>query len=175
VSAQAYLKEAGVALILIWSANFAVAQVLASAAAGRCIVGSGKKGDSGESGELDCSIEKLDVQLPPRPRGLHSSNFRLNVSALCEIGGAFRIFVWGVLDGSGGMKGSLGCILCQKRLRLSRKMDECKPLPPRPPLFKALHSSTFRLRTTERKRRFRVYKEAPGFRPRPRQNYTLSF
>ena len=27
------------------------------------------------------------------------------------------------------MRECLGCILCQKRLRLSRKVDECKPLP----------------------------------------------
>ena len=31
---------------------------------------------------------------------------------------------------SGGVK---GCILCQKRLRLSREVDECKPLPGAPP------------------------------------------
>jgi hypothetical protein len=29
-----------------------------------------------------------------------------------------------------GMRGDVGCILCQKRLRLSRKVDECKPLFP---------------------------------------------
>ena len=52
-------------------------------------------------------------------RGLHSSTFRLNVSAFCGIRGA----CWGCLGGdqdvSGGMRGCLGCILCQKRLRLS--------------------------------------------------------
>ena len=26
-------------------------------------------------------------------------------------------------------RGCLGCILCQKRLRLSRKVEECEPLP----------------------------------------------
>ena len=37
-----------------------------------------------------------------RPRGLHSSIFRLNVSALCGIGGAF----WACLEGvSGGVRG----------------------------------------------------------------------
>jgi len=30
---------------------------------------------------------------------------------------------------SGVSRGCLGCILCQKRLRLSWKVDECKPLP----------------------------------------------
>ena len=29
---------------------------------------------------------------------------------------------------SGGSRGCLLCILCQKRLRLSLKVDECKPL-----------------------------------------------
>jgi len=29
----------------------------------------------------------------------------------------------------GDVRGILGCILCQKRLRLSGKVDECKPLP----------------------------------------------
>jgi hypothetical protein len=28
-----------------------------------------------------------------------------------------------------GMRGSVGCILCQKWLRLTGKVDECKPLP----------------------------------------------
>jgi len=27
------------------------------------------------------------------------------------------------------LRGCLGCVLCQKRLRLSWKLDECKPLP----------------------------------------------
>jgi len=30
---------------------------------------------------------------------------------------------------SGCSRGCLGCILCQKALKLSRKVDECKPLP----------------------------------------------
>jgi len=29
----------------------------------------------------------------------------------------------------GGIRGCLGCIWCQKRLRLSSEVDECKPLP----------------------------------------------
>ena len=29
----------------------------------------------------------------------------------------------------GGIRGCLGCILCQERLRSSSKVDECKPLP----------------------------------------------
>ena len=34
----------------------------------------------------------------------------------------------GCLGGVRGYEGCLGCILCQKRLRLSWKLDECKPL-----------------------------------------------
>jgi hypothetical protein len=45
-------------------------------------------------------------------RGLHSSTFRLNVSAFRGIGGASRGCV-------GGVKGLLGCVLRQKRLKLS--------------------------------------------------------
>jgi formyltetrahydrofolate synthetase len=52
-------------------------------------------------------------------RGLHSSTFWLNVSAFCEIGGAF----WGcsrsVYGGFRGIRGCIGSVLCQKRLRLS--------------------------------------------------------
>jgi hypothetical protein len=50
-------------------------------------------------------------------RGLHSStvSFWLNLSAFCGIQGAFR----GIYEVSRGIRGCLGCILCQKRLRLS--------------------------------------------------------
>jgi len=41
-------------------------------------------------------------------RGLHSSTFRLNVSALCGIGGAFR----GYLGGVYGVSGSVWGIFC---------------------------------------------------------------
>jgi len=52
-------------------------------------------------------------------RGLHSSTFRLNLSALCGIGGASEGclgVVQGVLE---GIRGHEGRILCEKRLRLS--------------------------------------------------------
>ena len=52
-------------------------------------------------------------------RGLHSSTFRLNVSAFCGKGGAFMDRLGGVSEVSGDIRGYLGCILCQKRLRLS--------------------------------------------------------
>jgi hypothetical protein len=52
-------------------------------------------------------------------RGLHSSTFRLNVSAFCGIGG----YIYGLFRrGPGGVResrGCRGCILCQKRLKLS--------------------------------------------------------
>jgi len=31
------------------------------------------------------------------------------------------------------MRGCIGCVWCQKRLKLSSKVDEYKPLPPPPP------------------------------------------
>ena len=52
-------------------------------------------------------------------RGLHSSTFRLNVSAFCGIGGAFKGCLGGVQEVLGGIRGCSGCILCQERLRLS--------------------------------------------------------
>jgi len=59
----------------------------------------------------------------PRNRGLQSSTFRLNVSAFCGIGGAFRGRLEGVYEVLVGVRGCLewvsGCILYQKRLRLS--------------------------------------------------------
>jgi hypothetical protein len=66
-------------------------------------------------------------QRPPRPRrqrrpqtrGLHSSTFQLNISAFCGIGGALRGCLASFQEVAGGMRRWLGCILCQKRLRLS--------------------------------------------------------
>ena len=59
----------------------------------------------------------------PRARGLHSSTFQLNGSAFCGMGGAFKDLLKGCLGGVcevlGGIRRWLGCILCQKRLRLS--------------------------------------------------------
>jgi len=54
-----------------------------------------------------------------RSRGSHSSTFRLNVSAFYGTGGAFRDCLGGFKGVSGGIMGYYGCILCQKRLRLS--------------------------------------------------------
>jgi len=51
-------------------------------------------------------------------RGLHSSTFRLTVSALCGTGGAFRGCL-GCLWGVRGYLGCLRCILCRTRLKLS--------------------------------------------------------
>ena len=39
-------------------------------------------------------------------------------------------YIYGLCRGFvGGIRGCLGCILCQKRLRLSREVDESKALP----------------------------------------------
>jgi hypothetical protein len=88
----------------------------------------------------------------PQCRGLHSSNFQLNISAFCGVGGAYVV--------SGDIRGGLGCICFQKRLRLSWEVDECKPLPQclrtwrrthnarashAQPCTRGLRSSTFRL------------------------------
>jgi hypothetical protein len=52
-------------------------------------------------------------------RGLHSSTFRLNVSAFCGIGGAIRGYRGIVRGALGVMMGFSGGIWCQKQLRLS--------------------------------------------------------
>jgi len=43
-------------------------------------------------------------------RGLHSSTFELNVSALYGTGGVFRGHSGGVYEVSGGVGGTLGCV-----------------------------------------------------------------
>jgi hypothetical protein len=49
--------------------------------------------------------------LPPG-RGLHSSTFRLNVSAFCGLGGACRGCIRGLQEVSRDSRGCLGCVLC---------------------------------------------------------------
>jgi hypothetical protein len=61
----------------------------------------------------------VDKQRNMGGRGLHSSTFRLNVSAFCGMGGAFRGCLGGEWEVLGVRCGCLGCILCQKRLGLS--------------------------------------------------------
>ena len=60
---------------------------------------------------------------PPSSRGLHSSAFRLNLSAFCGIEGGVRGCLGGVRASVkgffGGIRGRLRYVLCQKRLRLS--------------------------------------------------------
>ena len=65
--------------------------------------------------------------------GLTLVNFRLNVSDLYGIGGAIMGCLRGAQGVFRGMRRCLRCVLCQKRLRLSCKVDESKPLPPSPP------------------------------------------
>ena len=55
----------------------------------------------------------------PSSRDLHSSTFRLNVSAFCGKGAAIRGGLEAVYGVVGGISGCLGHLLCQKRLRLS--------------------------------------------------------
>ena len=77
----------------------------------------------------ECKPLPLTGEQRPRGRALHSFAFRLNVSAFCGIGGAIRGYQ-GIVQGVLGVTMKcVGCILCQKRLRLSWKVDECKPLP----------------------------------------------
>ena len=45
---------------------------------------------------LQMLAEEMPTQLVVHGRGLHSSTFQLNVSAVCGIGGAFRKCVGGV-------------------------------------------------------------------------------
>jgi hypothetical protein len=52
-------------------------------------------------------------------RGSHSPTFRLNVSAFCGKGGALGGCLGGVQGVSGVIRAWLGCVLYQKRLRLS--------------------------------------------------------
>ena len=72
------------------------------------------------------AVKELDVRVAGR--GLHSSTFWLNVSAFCGIGGASRGCFEGIEEVSGVTRGCVGCVLCQKWLRLSSKVAECKPL-----------------------------------------------
>jgi len=64
------------------------------------------------------TTRRRSALIMPPTRGLHSSTFRLNLSAFCGIGivqGVFARFQ-GVLTSPGGCS---GCVLRQKRLRLS--------------------------------------------------------
>jgi len=51
--------------------------------------------------------------------GLHSTTFWLNVSTFRGLGVAFRGYSEDVQEVTGGSGGSLGCISCQKGLKLS--------------------------------------------------------
>jgi len=72
------------------------------------------RSSSSASGFFFCGMRE-----DPVLRGLHSSTFWLNLSAFCGIGGACRGGLGGVQEMLGGIRGCAGCILCQKRLRLS--------------------------------------------------------
>jgi len=68
--------------------------------------------------------------VPPPTRGLHSSTFQLNLSALYGIGGARGDCLARIKGVSGGAWGVKGVFVCQIRLKLSWEVNECKPLPP---------------------------------------------
>ena len=79
--------------------------------------------------EEDTSAQRQRAEcLPLHVRQGHTL-VHFSVSAFCGIGVACRGCLGGAYEVSGGSRGCLLCILCQKRLRLSLKVDECKPLP----------------------------------------------
>ena len=89
----------------------------------------------------------------PTARGLHSFTSQLNVSAFYGIGGAWGGFVACV---KGVFRVVRVFCVCQARLKLSSKVNECKPLPTARkrlrscpsgtgPMCRGSHSSTFRL------------------------------
>jgi len=79
-----------------------------------------------------CGARHLPVTLPPAHvagRGLHSSTFQLNLSALCGMLGARRGCVARDKGGLGGVYGVWGVLLCQARFKFSGNGNECiKPL-----------------------------------------------
>ena len=60
-----------------------------------------------------------------RPLSAQHKRFLWDKGCIEEL---FRGCFAGVWEVSGGVGGCKGCILCQTRLRLSWKVDECKPL-----------------------------------------------
>jgi len=63
-------------------------------------------------------MSSTGLESAPAVRDLHSSTFQLNVSAFCGIRSAFTGHL-GCFTGVGGFIGCFGCVLCQKRLKLS--------------------------------------------------------
>ena len=62
-------------------------------------------------GTFGGGVSQVCSLLVPNSRGSHSSTFRLNVSALCGIGGAFGKCVGGVQGVLGGSYGVFGVCL----------------------------------------------------------------
>ena len=94
---------------------------------------SSEERDPAATGESSVSIDPAKFAALCAPtslhsRGLHSFTSQLNLSAFCGIGGARRDCVARVKGVSGGVYGVQGVFVCQTRLKLSRKVDECKPL-----------------------------------------------
>jgi len=63
-----------------------------------------------------------------RRQGLTLVHFSAQHKRILWDRGEFRDYLRGVSQVLAGGRGSLGCILCRKRLRLSREVDQCKPL-----------------------------------------------
>jgi hypothetical protein len=59
---------------------------------------------------------------------IHSFTSQLNLSAFYEIGGARRDCVARFKSVLGGCLWCVGCFVCETRLKLSRNVNECKPL-----------------------------------------------
>jgi len=75
----------------------------------------------------------------PMSRDLHSFTFELNVSTFYVWVGRLGVCSGGFRAQKGVSGGFQGVFSCQKRLRLSWKVDECKPVPMscRPPSVKS--------------------------------------
>jgi len=84
------------------------------------------------SSSLSSLRSSLSTSPLPAARGLHSSSFRLKLSAFCGIGGALRGCLGGAWKVLGNIWGYLGCTMCQRRLMLSSNVNECKPVPAAP-------------------------------------------
>ena len=115
-----------------WDDAGAAAAAAAAVAAGLAAAAGGLAAGLGPGPGPAAAYRYVDGEVPgpaaawkyeddevPSGRGLHSSTFRLNVSASCGLGVATKGYQ-GVVQGVlWAIMGCLGCILCQKRIRWS--------------------------------------------------------
>ena len=78
---------------------------------------------------LAAGSDGVALAMAPASRGLHSSTFQLNVSAVCGIRGARRDCVARVKGVLAGVSGCVGCFLVTDTAQVELRSDECKPLP----------------------------------------------